>query len=276
MLDVFFEKEEEMKSFGDMLKKKSLSKNQSSGDLIQLEKEETDCVSKALAFVFQRHRLQQLLTDIIQDIYYYTDAEEVARIHDLAIGMFAGESLNLEVPIQEETLSSKALEFIFTDSIQGKEQVHFDSIIRFRMPQIRELAVYITGLAIDEYKREEDHQSFIHSLREHVSIKETSCPLIHVLQGESFRFYSEFGMSYNRTDLVTLLKREALIFTGLPTNEWNLSPLVALNPSVIYLYGNDPSEHKIQTVLNVFEERVQFRQTSEFPFSYMQKNRNDA
>jgi len=45
---------------------------------------------------------------------------------------------------------------------------------------------------------------------------------------------------------------------GLHENEFNLSPLIAMSPAKIKVYGDDPDDPKIMTITNIFQERVEF------------------
>ena len=67
-------------------------------------------------------------------------------------------------------------------------------------------------------------------------------------------------------ELRHLMYQEPLYLVGLDANEMNLSPLIAIAPQKIYIYGDHPSEPKTLTVINVFQEKVYFKSLSHFPF----------
>jgi hypothetical protein len=64
------------------------------------------------------------------------------------------------------------------------------------------------------------------------------------------------------------MQSEALYIFGLDENELNLAPLIAMVPEKIKIYGNDPSEAKTMTVINIFQEKVIFEHDRHFPFPY--------
>lgn len=72
-------------------------------------------------------------------------------------------------------------------------------------------------------------------------------------------------------DLQTLMQKEPLYLFGLDETEMNLSPLIAMAPEKVKIYGDDPAEPKTLTVINVFQEKAEFQPTREFPF-YNMKN----
>ena len=124
----------------------------------------------------------------------------------------------------------------------------------------------MVGLAIDEYKREEDHQEFVNMLREYIAKKEPIYNVVHIVQGNTFSFFKADGKRFTRMELRMLMQKEPLYIVGLDEDELNLAPLVALAPKKIKIYGDDPSEPKTLTVINVFQERVDFESINKFPF----------
>jgi hypothetical protein len=48
---------------------------------------------------------------------------------------------------------------------------------------------------------------------------------------------------------------------------------VAMAPEKIKIYGDHPSEPKTLTVINVFQERVDFEPYNNFPFAFYLNNR---
>lgn len=54
---------------------------------------------------------------------------------------------------------------------------------------------------------------------------------------------------------------------GLDENEMNLAPLIALLPSNIFIYGDDSSEARTLSIINIFQERVTFCSLNKFPFN---------
>src|SRR5699024_4450919 len=145
--------------------------------------------------------------------------------------------------------------------------IHFDSIIQFRMQPFKSLLMEYVGLAIDEFKREEDHQTFINTIREYVVKRREEYTTIHILQGDSFVFFLDDGQPIPKQELQSIMQKESLYLVGLDTEAWNFAPLVAMKPKHIIIYGNDPSEPKTLTVMNIFDELVTIKPVQQFPFS---------
>ncbi|MHA6251425.1 sporulation protein YtxC [Oceanobacillus sp. CAU 1775] len=225
-------------------------------------------VADSFVNVYLNFYFSSVLIEIIKDKYYFSDKHVIQHIHELAEWIITGEDAD-SIMIRQRKHPIQLLRAIFLMHIRNTTTLHFDSIVKFGMKIFKEELIHYVGLAIDEFKREEEHQSFIQTLREFIKKKESTVPLIHVLEGENFNYFNEQGRPFSKTELITRIKKDPLILFGLSQKEWNLTPLIALAPDRINLYVHDPSHPKIQTVINVFQERVAIRMYDEFPFSFV-------
>jgi len=237
-----------------------------------LKNELMDVISKSMVHVFIRHRLGSWIKSILKDYYYYTNTEEVERIHDIARGIFLGEDEDgLHLKSKKENISG-VLYSLFVANIKDTSSVHYDSIVKFRLKVFKDHLIHHVGLAIDEFKQEENHQEFIHMLRDYISNKEPGIPVIYILQGKSFQFFKENGKRLTELDLRKIMRKKPLYILGLDENERNLTPLIAMAPKKIKIFGDDPSEAKTLTVINIFQEKVDFVPYTYFPFLKHFKN----
>ncbi|WP_284139801.1 MULTISPECIES: putative sporulation protein YtxC [unclassified Virgibacillus] len=282
MLELYFESNEEVISFCEYLfhysKRIELhwKTDEDWGNRLQIayqltEHEMVNAIAKAMTDVFVEHRLTKLINTIITDCYYYSDAIEIERIMDLTQWIFSGEDIDRKW-MQDEKDSKRLLLSLFIANIKNNTTVHYDSIVNFRLRAFRDQLIHLVGVAIDEFKREEEHQEFINTLREYILKKETRYPIIHVLQGSSFLFFKKDGKRFSENELRSIMKKEPLYIVGLDGDEFNLAPLIALSPNKIKIYGDHPSEPKTMTVINVFQEKVEFVPYHDFPFPIQLKN----
>ncbi|WP_042223265.1 putative sporulation protein YtxC [Oceanobacillus manasiensis] len=283
MLEVYFESDKEVIRFCEQLfrynKKIELhwKTNKDWGNHLLFEKEINtnelfDAVSKAMVEVFVTHRLTAMINAIIEGYYYYTDRDEKEKILELTQWIFAGEDDD-SLRVRKDKDPRQLLMSLFISNIKNTSTVHYDSIVKFRLNSFKDKLVHYVGLAIDEFKREEDHQEFVYQLREYVEKKNPSFKIIHILQGDPFSFFKQNGKRLSKMELRMLMQKEPLYIVGLDEEELNLAPLVAMAPEKIKIYGDHPSEPKTLTVINVFQERVDFEPYSNFPFSFYLNNR---
>ncbi|WP_375540674.1 sporulation protein YtxC [Virgibacillus saliphilus] len=178
MLEIYFESDKEVIRFCEQLfsynKQIELhwKTNKDWGNHLQLENklpenELIETIAQSMTDVFIAHRLRNMIESTIKRIYYYTNSDEIERILDLTEWIFAGENADsLQVRNTEDP--SQILKSLFSASIKNETTIHYDSIIQFRLKDFRNQLIHYVGLAIDEFKREEDHQAFVNMLREYI------------------------------------------------------------------------------------------------------------
>ncbi len=231
-----------------------------------------EAIAKAMVDVFIEHRLTKMIKGVVKGTYYYTNREEIERILDLTHWIISGED-DQQVQIRRSKKEPlKLLISLFMAHVKSTTVIHFDSIVNFRLNVFKDQLIHYVGLAIDEFKREEEHQSFINMLREYISRKEATYEVIHILQGENFSFFTSDGHQLNERELRMIMQKEPLYIVGLDGEEFNLAPLIAMAPEKIKIYGDHPSEPKTLTVINVFQEKVDFEPYKNFPYTYSLNN----
>ncbi|MGM8366261.1 sporulation protein YtxC [Virgibacillus sp. W0181] len=223
-------------------------------------------IAESMVHVFFVFRLSNMIKQVIQECFFYTNIYEIERISDIAHGALSGEDPELLKVIDVRQNPERTLYSLFNANLQEVKEIHFDSIVKFQLKSFKEQLVYYVGIAIDEFKREEDHQTFVNMLREYVQNKKKSVKEIHLVQGNHFTFYKTDGRQISQMELRTIMQKEPLYMVGLDVNEMNLAPLITMAPEVIYIYGDNPSDPKTLTIINVFQERVRFRSIHQFPF----------
>lgn len=231
-------------------------------------------IAKGLVHVYLTYRLRIALNEIIRHNYYFSNRHEVEKIYEHAEWIVTGEDRDSLI-IRKNKHPIQLLRAIFLMHIRNAKQVNFASIIKSGMKAFKQDLIDYVGLAIDEFKREEEHQAFLNMVREYITKKAPVIPIIHVVHGNEFSYYSADGGEWSVREIRTLMKKTPLNLLGFPDEEWTLAPLIAMAPEIIILYANDPSSPKIQTVLNVFQERVIIRSFKEFPYTY-RLYRNDV
>ncbi|SDN06082.1 putative sporulation protein YtxC [Sediminibacillus halophilus] len=282
MLEVYFETKAETMTFCDRVVQYGLDvelnwkTNDTWGNRIKIREsrsmeEQLANTAEAMAYVFTKHKESSWVADIIKNVYYYKDKEEVHRISELAHSILSGDESG-DVPIPVDIDLRKTLKNCFQKNIHTEEAVHFDSLVNFRLQPYKEELIEIIGMAIDEFKREEDYQSFVQSLREYVTKKKSKFQVVHVVQGRNFKFYKANGKPFSKMEIKMLIQQEPLYIVGLDEAELNITPLLAMAPERVVIYGDHPSEPKTLTVINVFQEKAVFEPFTRFPFPNYLRN----
>ncbi len=277
LLDIFFESDKEVISFCESLFQQNKQielqwkVNEKWGNQIRLEglplsEFNFQLIAKSMVHVYLTNRLGSVINEIIKEKYYFTNHHEIEQIHEITEWIVTGQDSDCKM-VRKNKHPVQLLKAIFLMHVRNTKIVSFDSIVQFGMKVFKQDLIDYVGLAIDEFKREEEHQSFIHSLREYVLKKESIISPVHVLEGSPFHYYDEQGKLLTKDELRHCITEQPLYLIGFPQDEWNLAPLVAMAPEDIIMYVQDASDPKVQTVINVFQERVTIKGFRDFPFS---------
>ncbi|MDX8046677.1 sporulation protein YtxC [Gracilibacillus sp. S3-1-1] len=274
MIEVFFEEVNEAEVFYYLAKqdndwnviRKRITKN-----LVQLEPnidmtwdEVKECVAPLLSRLFIQCREPLMIQQILKKKYHFSNKEEIERITSIAKSLLEKDESIYEDRIHQHELRD-TLTMIFSLQIDTA-YIQFDSIVHFRIHHYMDQLTEMVGLAIDEFKREEEYQDFIHSIREFIKRKNPVVDELHVIQGETFQIYRENGELYTIDDLRKVKERFPLFIFGLEQEEWDISPLIMLAPNHIFMYGEDQTESRTHTILTIFQERCSFYPMDYFPF----------
>ncbi|KGX93612.1 hypothetical protein N781_10110 [Pontibacillus halophilus JSM 076056 = DSM 19796] len=225
---------------------------------------------EGLIHVFLLHREQAWLDEILLNCYYYTDDEERSHILELCQTLLCEET---DLPRHELSRGkrSKILRELFSELLYQEEGFHFDSLVRFRLPSYREKLVDFVGYALDEYKREEDYQTYVENLREFVRGKGVSNQHLHIIESETLKIYNSEGGYLDSSQLRQVAYEEPLYLFGMGRDELFLSPIIAMAPHTISIYSDHLTNGTLITLLNVFQERVQIHPRKRFPFKQIAK-----
>lgn len=229
-----------------------------------VHQETIKAMARAMVDVFINYQLSNEIKKIVMEKYYFKSNDEIDHLLELTYVILKDEKRQSQ--IKSRTRPIPLLLSLFVENIIHSDTVHYQSIINFRLNKFKKELIAYIGLAIDEFKLEEDHQEFVEVLRNYIANKKPTYHDIHVLQGKDFSFFRSNGKPFSTLELRNIMLQEPLYVVGLDVNELNLAPLIAIAPRKIHIYGDDPSEPKTLTVINVFQERVVFKAYSQFPF----------
>ena len=237
------------------------------GNQLQLSERQYDIneIVTCLKDVFIHFRLRKVIQQTIEQTYFYKDSEEIERISVLTYWVLSEQQYATTIFGDLHSFDDYIIT-LFENNITINQPIYFDSLATFNLKPLHTCLIKAVGYAIDELKREEDHQRFIQSVREFIEHQKIKTKELHILQGEQFSFFKEDGKPFTTIELKTLMYKEPLYIVGLDENEMNLSPIITLSPRKIYIYGDHPSEAKTLTIINLFQERVIFLPKQKFPF----------
>jgi putative sporulation protein YtxC len=209
----------------------------------------------------------QWMLSLISNMFYFNDVEEQQQILQIAQSIIDGERSdipNIGPMMPRETFIEEALK----EFLQQSVSFSFESFVKFRLRKYHDRLLQYVELAIEEYKLEQEYQNFIQSLRDFVRDREPKLTNIHLLHDQQFIFMDDQLCEITREEIVKLIDRKLIQSHPMYIDSTVLAPLVSISPSAIYIYTNNADEGMIQTIQNIFQERVRI-----FSLSYLEKMR---
>lgn len=202
-----------------------------------------------------KYKEHHLMLSIIKDRFYFNEPEEQQQIIHIAQSIIEGERNEIpkvnQLPLRETPIYEALAEFI-------KPNLSFalPSFIKFRLHQyVKRLNRYVE-IAIEEYKLEQDYQSFIQSLRDFVMNRESKMKVLHIVHEKELMVFNEQFSQLSQDELKNQIDRSFIHKHPMYIDSALLAPLVSIAPIKIYLYTDFPDMGMVQTIQNIFLERV--------------------
>ncbi|MBD1380075.1 putative sporulation protein YtxC [Metabacillus arenae] len=195
------------------------------------------------------------LIAIIEKQFFFTDKDEKQELLHIAHSLMEGE--RTEIPKVEELgprqeLLQKAFELLLKPGLSFT----FDSFSTFRLQAyFHRLREYVE-IAIEEYKLEQEYQNFIQSLREYVIQHESKITTLYIDHDEHFFVFDDQLNLLSQKKLKSFIDRTFIYQHPMYIDSGLLAPLVSIAPEHIYLYTDDNDNGMIQTIQNIFQERL--------------------
>ncbi|MCA1056402.1 putative sporulation protein YtxC [Rossellomorea aquimaris] len=213
--------------------------------------------------------------EILKEHYYYEDEHEIEHILEIVSDMKMGDRPELEELMEQWDAPSFVKESLDL-LLDGNSPISFDSFSTFRLKRLRLRIGKMVGLAIDEYKMEQEYQMFVHMLREYLAAREKKLETIHLYStGFEFRFFDENMREVSRSELTQYIDKRLLTNHPLYVDSYTIAPLLSLAPEKIFVYGNG-DHNLVRTLQNIFEERIDLLPRDYFPETLLYPSRDIA
>ncbi|WP_449538393.1 putative sporulation protein YtxC [Ferdinandcohnia sp. Marseille-Q9671] len=205
--------------------------------------------------VIIKNKEDQWILEYIEEIFYFTDYEEKKQILEITKGLLDGN--NPDIPAVQgvaprEQLIAEAL----NDFLQVPISFSFESFLKFRLRAYNDALLQIIESAIDEYKLEQEYQTFIQGLREFREKREPKLDELHILHDEQFYFYNQDFTEIKRDELFKFIDRKLILHQPMYIDSAVLAPLVSIAPKSISIYTDQIDNGMVQTIHNIFLEHV--------------------
>ena len=247
------------------------------GDRLLISSEEDLSVFRSvaqplLAQVFTAYIIaayeKKWILECLETKFYYSDPEEKNAIVSITCAIMDGQKPELpqvdQLPSRDELIETAILSLLRE---KGNHFVfNFDSFLKFRLKAYRECLTSYVEMAIDEYKFEQDYQSFVNHLRAFVNRKKPVVKNVHILYDQKPVFYDGDLCLIHDEKIAKAIKASGFLSVNTIIESSLLQPLLALAPSRVFCYTLSDESGLFYTLKNIFQERLTFHSLEEFPF----------
>lgn len=224
-----------------------------------------DQIVYSLQSVFHQFRLHQVIHSLVYEVYFYEKYDEIKTIFNYTVERLSDEPLMKKVFSENENFDHIVFNLLKRE-VCSKEELSFDTTIDIVLEEVRPFLINIIGLAIEEWKRDLRYDYFLHSVKQFINWQPLKTNILHIIQENNFVYFKENGEKYDDEELFKEINNSLIYAVGLSEIEWNLSPIIALAPKFIYIYGDDQLDAKTLTIKEIFQDRMQFLPIQLFPF----------
>lgn len=214
-------------------------------------------LSKALTEVIIEHYESRLLRKIIKENFFYLNDRERTSVMNNACKLLKDEGLMQPGGFYSANRKSRITRNIL-EYLDSENEINIEGFINFR------LNVYINELndtierALEIFVAEREYNEFIKLLRYFVEIQECKIDTVHLCQSKDGR-YLLYDDKRNRisSEYFDELRAEMLDDT-INYDDLLISTLITISPNKITIHGIEEFRNRelVQTIMNVFEERI--------------------
>jgi putative sporulation protein YtxC len=209
------------------------------------------------------HKEHMIMLTIIKEIYYFQDEEEQQQILHIAQSIIEGERTDiprLQHLLSRDVILKNALEQFLRPNLYFS----FTSFQKFRLQEYMvRLREYVEA-AIEEYKLEQEYQNFIQSLRDYLTAKDSVIGRISIVHDNGYFVYYPNNRKVTDLELKNYIDHSFVNQHPMYIDNQLLGPIVSIAPNLISLYTNDPFDGMVQTIQNIFQEKVIIHSLDEF------------
>jgi putative sporulation protein YtxC len=204
--------------------------------------------------ILEKNRIAYWTRVLARD-FFFLDPLERRQIIEMAEMILKGKRKDVPVKValsEEEKLIEETLD----EWLANRQPLSLKALAAFRLKDYFKKLDLLIETAIDEYKLEQEYQSFIQCLREYLNGRTPKMEKIYLSHDEGFRLFDGEGRELKRSDLQRLLDRKLLVNFPVYVDSMILAPLLSIAPERILLFTADPEQGIVQTIKSIFEEKL--------------------
>lgn len=230
----------------------------------------TYLIPKIVEFIIQ-HKEDKWILSMLADMFYFTEYEEQMQILEITKSLLDGENKEA-FGVSDYLPRDRMIAEELAGFLQGPIYFSFESFLKFRLRSYTETLLKFIELAIDEYKLEQEYQTFIQGLREFTADRESKIEQLHILHEDQLKFFNEQLIEIRSDTLRKYVDRKLIQSQPMYIDSAVLAPLVSISPKSIHIYTDEIDNGMIQTIHNIFLEKVNLFTKKHFDDLRQKKN----
>ncbi len=231
-------------------------------DLFTIDGEENarrHCVASVLTNVTIKNVLPLWIEECLRESFHYKDQFEIDEIVQHGRDLFYNPKSSIPLKTSFITWQNEMFD-LYYQLIRNTIRFSYDSFLKFRLREQKEQIVEIVEKAIDEYKMEHDYQEMLNTCRLYLKNNVPKLPTIHLYLDDEVSIVDDsHGEKISADKISRWLPPELNFEAPLPINERVIGPIVTIAPEKLFVYPSKSQEGLLQTLLLIFEERIEIR-----------------
>ncbi|KKI91757.1 hypothetical protein WQ54_13045 [Bacillus sp. SA1-12] len=209
------------------------------------------------------HKEQQMMLMILKEHYFFLEEEEQQQIIHIAQSIIEGE--RKDIPgVQSFFPRYVILRDALQEFLRPDLYFTFSSFQKFRLHEYTARLREYVETAIEEYKLEQEYQNFIQSLRDYLINRDSKLELLSIVQDTEYAVYNSEDLKVTEDELEAYIDQTFVSQHPMYIDTKLLAPIVSIAPKRISFYTNNPFDGMVQTIQNIFQERVTVHRLSDF------------
>ncbi|SEF70899.1 putative sporulation protein YtxC [Caloramator fervidus] len=201
-----------------------------------------------------------ILNELIKENCSYFSKEDILKIKNKCISFILGNGTMTAEDILNSMRHRNAIYKKIEEFLQENREIIIDGFVKFRLKFIKEDINGILEKMIEEYMLEKEYDEFIKLLRYFVEIQESKYEVLNIYINSSGEYILKDG-DFKDVTKELFLDFENFNISGETTlDDILLSVIVTCAPKrvVIHLVENCKNKEIIETIKNIFIDRIYF------------------
>jgi putative sporulation protein YtxC len=218
----------------------------------------SDILARVLADYVIAHKELVLLRSLICNEFSYQNETEINKIIRYCNQMLNNEDDSLYVADHGRNRRALTISNEIKQFFKKNNNLNLEGFLQFRLKDYKEELREVVEYAVDEFIMDKQYQEFIALLKYFVFIQEAKIPVVHLMHkgGHDFVLFNEQMTPMDMKAADDSFKIEIL------DQEFNfedlvVSTLISIAPQEIHIHTREPEVQVIQTIMQIFENRVQ-------------------